>query len=64
MSDSNNEVIVVASKVKGYIRERSGMNTSANSLEAISDKIRSMCDAAIESARNDRRKTVKDRDFA
>ena len=64
MGDSNNDVLVVASKVKGYIRERSGMNTSANSLQALSDKIRFMCDAAIESARNDRRKTVKDRDFA
>ncbi len=64
MSDSKNDVLVVASKVKGYIRERSGMNTSANSLQALSDKIRAMCDAAIESARNDRRKTVKDRDFA
>ncbi len=64
MSDSKNEVLVVASKVKGYIRERSGMNTSANSLEALSDRIRAMCDTAIASARNDRRKTVKARDFA
>ncbi len=63
MSDSN-EVLVVASKVKGYIRERSGMNTSANVLEALSQKIRGLCDVAIENARNDRRKTVKDRDFS
>ncbi len=63
MSDRN-EVLVVASKVKGYIRERSGMNTSANVLEALSNRIRSLCDTAIENARNDRRKTVKDRDFA
>ena len=50
MSDSN-EVLVVASKVKGYIRERSGMNTSANVLEALSQKIRGLCDVAIENAR-------------
>ncbi len=63
MSD-NKEVLVVASKVKGYIRERSGMNTAANVLDALSQKIRGLCDAAIENARNDRRKTVKDRDFS
>jgi histone H3/H4 len=66
MSDQNvpHEVLVVASKLKNYIRARSGMNTSANVMEALSDRIRSMCDEAIEKARSDGRKTVKDRDFA
>lgn len=62
MSDEK-EVLVVASKIKNYIRERSEMNTSANVFEILSDKIRAMCDQAIENARNDKRKTVKDRDF-
>lgn len=62
MSDEK-EVLVVASKVKNYIREKSEMNTSANVVEVLSDKIRAMCDQAIENARNDKRKTVKDRDF-
>ncbi len=62
MSDEK-EVLVVASKIKNYIREKSEMNTSANVFEILSDKIRAMCDQAIENARNDKRKTVKDRDF-
>jgi len=62
MSDEK-EILVVASKLKNYIRDKSGMNTSANVLEVLSDKLRAMCDQAIENARNDGRKTVKDRDF-
>jgi len=62
MSD-NNEILVVASKLKNYIRSKSDMNTSASVMEVVSDRIRAMCDQAIENARNDKRKTVKDRDF-
>ncbi len=62
MSDSN-EVLVVASKIKGYIRERGEMKTSGNVLQALSDRLRSLCDEAIESARSDGRKTVLDRDI-
>lgn len=61
---ADKEILVVASKLKNYIRAAAGMNTSANVMDAISDKIRLMCDDAIEKARNDKRKTVKDRDFA
>jgi histone H3/H4 len=61
---SDNEVLVVASKVKSYIKEEADMKCSASVLSALSDKIRAMCDAAIESARNDGRKTVLDRDFS
>lgn len=57
------EILVVASKVKNYIRNKSGMNISANVMAVLSDRIREMCDQAIENARNDKRKTVKDRDF-
>jgi histone H3/H4 len=62
MSDGN-EVLVVASKLKNYIRAKSGMNTSASVLEVLSGKVRQLCDQAIENARADGRKTVKDRDF-
>jgi len=61
---SDNEVLVVASKVKGYIREKSEMKTSGSVLEALSNRIRSMCDQAMENARSDGRKTVLDRDFS
>jgi len=57
------ETLVVTSKLKNYIRSQSGMNTSANVIGVISDKVRELCDQAIENARNDKRKTVKDRDF-
>lgn len=57
------EVLVVASKIKNYIRSHSGMNTSANVMEALSNRIRKMCDQAIDHARQDGRKTVMDRDF-
>jgi len=57
-----NEVLVVASKVKAYIKEKADMNTSASVMEALSEKVRQICDQAIENARSDGRKTVKDRD--
>ena len=63
MSDSN-EVLVVASKIKSYIKNKGDMKTSANVLEVLSDRIRTMCDQAVESARSDGRKTVLDRDFS
>jgi histone H3/H4 len=66
MSDSNNEkeILVVASKLKKYIRSTAGMSTAANVAPALSDTIRNLCDQAIEKAKADRRKTVMDRDFA
>lgn len=62
MSDKK-EVLVVASKLKNYIKESSGMNTSAAVMEALSEKIRQLCDQAINNAKGDGRKTVMDRDF-
>ena len=59
----NKEVLVVASKLKGYIRNHGGMSTSASVLGVLSDQIRVLCDRAIENAKSDGRKTVKDRDF-
>ena len=57
------EVIVVASKIKNYIRAQSGMNTSAAVMEVLSNKIRGLCDQAIATAKSEGRKTVMDRDF-
>jgi len=62
MSDDN-EILVVASKLKNYIRSKSDMNTSASVMAVVSSRVREMCDKAIENARADKRKTVKDRDF-
>lgn len=60
---SNGEVLVVASKLKAYIRAQSGMNTSSTVIDALSNKVRILCDQAIENAKRDGRKTVMDRDF-
>jgi hypothetical protein len=57
------EILIVASKLKNYIRARSGMNTSDTVMEILSTRVRSLCDDAILRAREDGRKTVMDRDF-
>ncbi len=57
------DVLVVASKLKAYVRARSGMNTSDGVMEALSDFLRALCDDAIRKAGADGRKTVMDRDF-
>jgi len=57
------EILVVVSKLKAYVRSQSGMNTSGNVAPALSDMIRRLCDEAIEKARAAGRKTVMDRDF-
>lgn len=62
-TEETKEVLVVASKLKNYIRTHSGMNTSASVMDAISEKVRKLCDQAIENAKRDGRKTVMDRDF-
>ena len=57
------DVLVVVSKLKNYIRNTSGMNTSGTVATALSEIVRSLCAQAIEKAKNDGRKTVMDRDF-
>ncbi len=60
---SSDDVLVVVSKLKAYIRERSDMSTSADVIDILSKKLRKMADEAIVRARNDGRKTVMARDF-
>lgn len=57
------DILVVASKLKAYVRARSGMNTSDTVLEELSTILRRLADRAIEQARLDGRRTVMDRDF-
>ena len=57
------EVLVVVSKLKSYVRERSGMNTSDGVMELLSDRLRALCNEAIRSAQRDGRRTVMERDF-
>ncbi len=56
------EILVVVSKLKKYIRDRSGMNCSDAVAEVLSDHLRLLCDQSIRAAAADARKTVLDRD--
>jgi len=60
---NNTEVLVVVSKLKSYIKEVADMNTSADVMDTLSDKLRKLCDNAIQKAKQDNRKTVMARDF-
>lgn len=57
------DVLVVASKVKKLIKDKSGMNTSSTVMETLTKVIERECQKAIEKAQADKRKTVMDRDF-
>ncbi len=54
--------LVVASKVKAYIKSKK-MMTSSDALEAISDKVYCILDAAIARTQANRRSTVKPQDL-
>lgn len=59
----DNDILIVASKLKAYIKAKSDMSTSADVMEILSDKVRNLCDRAMDSARQNGRKTVMSRDF-
>jgi hypothetical protein len=57
------DILIVVSKLKAYVKAASGMNTSDGVVEVLSDRVRSLCDAAVAEARLAGRKTLMDRDF-
>ncbi|MGH0035758.1 MAG: hypothetical protein ACQGVK_12100 [Myxococcota bacterium] len=57
------EVLIVASRLKEFVRARSGFNTSERVLDPLSDIVREVCEEAIRNAERDGRKTVLDRDI-
>lgn len=59
---SGKDVLVVASKVKAYIKSKK-CQTSSDSIGALSDKLYSIIDAAIVRTRANRRSTVKPQDL-
>lgn len=59
---SNKEVLVVASKVKTYIKGKK-MMTSSEAVAGLSDKVYAMLDDAICRAQANRRSTVKAQDL-
>jgi len=56
------EVLVVASKVKAYIKGKK-MKTSSDVIAALSDKVCSVLDEAIARTKANRRTTVKPQDL-
>lgn len=57
------ETLVIASKVKAYIKEAGDLKCSATVIDALSDKVRALCDEAVKNAKADGRKTVQDKDI-
>jgi hypothetical protein len=62
MAKKQREPLVVASKVKAHIKDQQ-MMTSSEALEAISDRVYDLLDAAIARAKANRRSTVKAQDL-
>lgn len=56
------EALVVASKVKKYIKDKAGFNTSSTAIDALTIAVRHLIDQSITQAQQDGRKTVMDRD--
>ena len=56
------EVLVVASKVKAYIKSKK-MMTSSDAIGALSDKVYAILDAGITRTKANRRSTVKPQDL-
>ena len=62
MAKKQRESLVVASKVKAYIKSKK-MMTSSEAIGAISDKVYCMLDDAITRTKANRRTTVKAQDL-
>jgi hypothetical protein len=62
LQPTDRDVLIVVSKMKKYIKDRSGFNCSDAVAEVLSDHVRAICDESIRAAAMDERKTVLDRD--
>ncbi len=60
---TDKDILIVASKLKKYIKDKHGLNTSANVMDILSDIVRVKCDAAAQRAKQRGRKTLQDKDF-
>ena len=57
------ETLVIASKVKAYIKEASDLKCSAAVIDVLFDKVRHLCVEAVKRAKADNRKTLLEKDF-
>ena len=56
------EVLVVASKVKAYVKSQ-GMMSSSDAIAALNEQVYGLLDAAIKRTQDNRRSTVKPQDL-
>jgi histone H3/H4 len=63
MEDHMADVLVVTSKVKKFIKETGGCNTSAETVDVLSKAVERLCQKGFDSAKADGRKTVMARDI-
>lgn len=57
------DILIVASKLKQYVKDKHDLNTSANVMDVLSKIVRRHTDMAVARARSEGRKTLMDRDF-
>ncbi len=57
------EILIVASKLKQYVKEKFDLSTSANVMEKLTQIVKEATDKASRNARQEGRKTLMDRDF-
>lgn len=62
-SVTEDDILIVASKLKAYIKDKHDLSTSANVMEALSHIVRRVTDEAVLRAKQEGRKTLMDRDF-
>lgn len=62
-AESNHEILIVASKLKQFVKEKHDLNTSLDVMEVLSHYVRKITDQACLNAKSDGRKTLMDRDF-
>jgi histone H3/H4 len=62
-SPMETEILIVASKLKQYVKDKHDLSTSANVMDALSREVRRLTDRAAEKAMAEGRKTLMDRDF-
>lgn len=57
------DVLIVTSKLKAYVKAKHDLSTSADVIDVLSDIVRRVCDEASDKARSEGRKTLMSRDF-
>ena len=62
-SANTDDILVVVSKLKNFVKDSSGLNTSADVIPVLSEILRQACTKAVQNAHKEGRKTLMARDF-